>query len=169
MIDLARFFRGDIDSLSAYSADGGHSNLAVAVSGLFKTGGVFQSNVNSGQSWADCFEGVYATGSRSGIVIEGSSEVEVMSSAHKFAQGRGLRTFGFRHRHTVSGNITYWWAGGHYQRGYWGELSCFAKSVLGQMEPFPSLADGVEAHRIIAAILRSVQSGRSVKVEELAG
>lgn len=165
MIDLARFFGGDIKTLTAYRAGGGSGNYGVAVSGLYKNGGVFQLNQNSGQTWEDCFEAVYATGSRSGIFIEGSAEVEIMSPAQKFTSGEGVRTFGFRSRHTVSGNIAFWWAGGHYQRGYWGELSLFAKSVLGETNPVPTLSDGVKAHRIIDAILRSIKTGKPVELD----
>ena len=76
---------------------------------------------SSGQSWGDCYEAVYVTGS-----------------------------------------LACWWAGGHYQRGYWGELSNFARAVLGLQAPRPTLEDGVQAHRIIKAILESAESERQV-------
>jgi predicted dehydrogenase len=162
MIDLARFFGGDIECLTAYRGDGGRGNHALAVSGRFRNGGVVQINQNSGQSWEDCYEAVYASGTRAGLFIDGSKELEVMAEGRRFASGRGLCTFGFRARHTVSGNLAFWWAGGHYQRGYWGELSNFARAVLGLEPPGPTLEDGVQAHRLIAAILASAESGRQV-------
>jgi predicted dehydrogenase len=162
MIDLARFFGGDIGCLTAYRGDGGSGNHALAVSGRFRNGGLVQINQNSGQSWEDCFEAVYVTGGQAGLFIDGSKELEVMSEGRRFAEGRGVRTFGFRARHTVSGNVAFWWAGGHYQRGYWGELSGFARAVLGLQAPRPTLEDGVQAHRLIKAILESAESERQV-------
>jgi len=164
MIDLARFLGGEIAELSAYHFRGNRGNHGIAVSGLFRGGGVFQLNQNSGQTWTDCFEIVYASGSESGLLIDGSAEIEIMSPSQEFVSPEGLRTFGFRSRHTVSGNIAFWWAGGHYQRGYWGELHQFAHAVLGKCNPSPTLSDGVEAHRLIEAIANSMETGRPIEL-----
>jgi predicted dehydrogenase len=57
-----------------------------------------------------------------------------------------------------------WTAGGHYQRGYWGELSRFARAIMGIESPSPSLEDGVRNIRLIEAMLESAQSGREVQI-----
>ena len=62
-----------------------------------------------------------------------------------------------------------WEAGGHYTRGYWGELNHFARAVLGEVGPSPTLADGVAAMRLIEAIMQSVASGQPVTVGEVTG
>jgi len=67
----------------------------------------------------------------------------------------------------VSGNMAGWEAGGHYTRGYWGELDGFARSVLGETDPSPTLDDGVEAMRLIEAIVQSVESGQPVAVADV--
>jgi len=58
-------------------------------------------------------------------------------------------------------------AGNHYTRGYWGELSHFAQSVLGAVPPTPTLDDGVEALTLIEAIVQSIESGRPVSVVDV--
>ena len=55
-----------------------------------------------------------------------------------------------------------WAAGGHYTRGYWGELDRFARAVLGQTPPTPTLDDGVAAMRLIDGIMESVRGGAPV-------
>ena len=118
-------------------------------------------------TWQDCYEAVYASGAEAGLFIDASREVEVMSPTTRFASGEGLRLYGFRARSTVSGNMAGWWPGGHYQRGYWGELSHFARACLGLEEPSPTLEDGVEAVRLIEAMLQSTRSGREVVAAEV--
>ena len=80
------------------------------------------------------------------------------------APGEGLQLFGFRAEHSVSGNMAGWAAGGHYQRGYWGELNSFARACLGLTAPSPALEDGVKAIRLIEAMLESAATGKEVAV-----
>ncbi|MCL5996748.1 MAG: Gfo/Idh/MocA family oxidoreductase [Chloroflexi bacterium] len=118
--------------------------------------------MNSGHSWTDCFEMVYLSGTSGGIVIDGSRTTEVMAPSQRFAEGHGTELFGWSSRYYVSGNMAQWAAGGHYTRGYWGELSHFARAVLGMVEPTATLQDGVEAIRLIDAIVDSVECGQPV-------
>jgi len=164
IIDLARFLGGDVERVFAYSSDGGNGNLGIAATGKLEGGGVVQISQNSGHTWEDCYESVYASGSKAAVFVDGSKDVEVISPTARFAAGDGLKLFGFRSRHTVSGNIAFWWAGGHYQRGYWGELSRFARACLGLVPSSPTLEEGVKAHQVIEAILESAACGREVTV-----
>jgi len=63
--------------------------------------------------------------------------------------------------------MSHWEAGGHYTRGYWGELDHFVRAVRGEVEPAPTLADGVEAMRIIDAIVASVEGRREVLLRDV--
>ena len=165
MLDLGRFLAGDVESLFAYGHEG--ETKAVSVAMRFQSGAVGQLNMNSGHSWGDCFEQTYLSGTGDGILIDASRATEVMSAASRFAPGEGLQLFGWSSRYYVSGNMAGWAAGGHYTRGYWGELSHFARAALGQVAPTPTLDDGVEAMRLIDAILLSAQSGQAVRVAAL--
>jgi myo-inositol 2-dehydrogenase/D-chiro-inositol 1-dehydrogenase len=158
MIDLARFFGGEVKRLSAFGFDGGPGIKTVCANLEFDSGAVGQFNCNSGHTWTDCFEQVYLSGSQCGILIDASARAEVMSPEGRFADGEGLQLGGWSRRYYVSGNMSGWWAGGHYTRGYWGELSHFARAVLGLVEPTPTLDDGAEAVRLIEAMLASLAS-----------
>jgi predicted dehydrogenase len=161
MLDLARFLGGDVVEVFAH----GHSGRAQAVSATmrFANGGVGQLNMNSAfPSWADCFEQTYISGSGAAILIDASRATEVMSPGGRFAEGGGLELYGWSNRYYVSGNMAGWTSGGHYTRGYWGELNQFAKAVLGQVEPGPTLREGVETVALIEAILESIGSGAPV-------
>jgi len=57
-----------------------------------------------------------------------------------------------------------WAAGGHYTRGYWGELQHFARAVLGEVPPGPTLEDGVANMRLIDCILESIARGEQVAI-----
>jgi predicted dehydrogenase len=87
-----------------------------------------------------------------------------MYDGAQFASGQGLQLYGFRAEHSVSGNMAGWAAGGHYQRGYWGELSRFARACLGMEEPSPTLDDGARAIRLIEAMLESTVTRREVVI-----
>ncbi len=123
-----------------------------------------QLNQNSGQTWRDCFEAVYISGAQAGIFVDASREVKILYDGAQFAPGDGLQLYGFRAEHSVSGNMAGWAAGGHYQRGYWGELSRFARACLGMEQPSPDLQDGVQSIRLIEAMLESASSGQQVIV-----
>ncbi len=161
MIDLGRFFGGDVKRVSAFSYDQGPVK-AVSAIWEFASGAVGQFNMNSGHTWTDCFEQVYLSGSACGVLIDNGRAAEVMSNDGRFAKGEGLDLYGWSRRYYVSGNMAGWGSGGHYTRGYWGELSQFARAVLGLVEPTPSLDDGVEAVRLIHAMLDSAASGQEV-------
>jgi predicted dehydrogenase len=62
-----------------------------------------------------------------------------------------------------------WAAGGHYTRGYWGELNHFAKACLGKIKPTSTLEDGVEAMAIIEAIMDSINNGGSITIKYKSG
>lgn len=164
LLDLGRYLAGDVDSLFAYGLQTPQRTQAVSVSFRFTSGAVGQLNMNSGHTWSDCFELVYLSGEGAGIVIDASRATEVMSGAGRFAQGEGQQLFGWSNRYYVSGNMAGWAAGGHYTRGYWGELNHFARAVLKQAPPGPTLDDGVEAVRLIEKIVESVETGRPVQV-----
>lgn len=75
-----------------------------------------------------------------------------------------MRLYGWSSRYYVSGNMAGWASGGHYTRGYWGELERFAKAVLGHVAPTPTLEDGVMAMQLIERIMESVANGQPVRV-----
>ncbi len=164
LIDLGRFLAGEVKSVFAYSTYGGKSNFGLSAAWKLQNGAVAQLNQNSGQTWRDCFEAAYVTGAQAAIFLDGSREVKIMSDSAQFAPGAGLQLFGFRAEHTVSGNMAGWAAGGHYQRGYWGELSRFARACLGLELPSPNLEDGIRDIRLIEAMLESAATGREVVV-----
>lgn len=155
MLDLARFLAGDVDDVSAFTYSDGGRTQAVCANLRFATGALGQLNMNSGHEWNDCFEQVYLSGSGAGILIDASREVEVMAPSRRFAQGEGVHLFGWSGRYYTSGNMAGWAAGGHYTRGYWGELSHFARALLGQVAPTPTLDDSLAAVRLIEQILAS--------------
>ena len=160
MLDLGRFLAGDVASVFAYGFS--EETQAVSVAIRFRTGAVGQFNVNSGHSWTDCFEQVYVSGNCAGIMIDASRAVEVMSPGGRFADGEGLKLYGWSNRYYVSGNMAGWASSGHCTRGYWGELKRFAQSILGEAQPTPTLNDGAEALKLIEAILKSMSSGTPV-------
>jgi myo-inositol 2-dehydrogenase/D-chiro-inositol 1-dehydrogenase len=165
MLDLGRYLAGDVSSVFAYGLHDGSTVQAVSASFRFASGAVGQLNMNSGHSWDDCIELVYLSGVGAGVVIEGSRTTEVMSGAQRFAKGDGMQMFGWSSRYYVSGNMAGWASGGHVTRGYWGELNHFAHAVLGEVAPTPTLKDGVEAVRLIDAIIESVERGQPVSLQ----
>lgn len=160
MIDLGRFLAGEVTDVTAYAFSDGERRQAVCASFRFASGAVGQLNMNSGHSWSDCFEQTYVSGSGAGLLIDASRAVEVMSPSQRFARGEGMELYGWSGRYYVSGNMAGWTSGGHYTRGYWGELSHFARALLGQVTPTPTLEDGAEAVRLIEEIMAQV-SGRA--------
>jgi predicted dehydrogenase len=163
MIDLGRYLAGEVVSVFAYGLHDGSRVQAASAALRFANGAVGQLNMNSGHTWNDCFEQVYLSGSGgSGIVIDASRATEVMSGGGRFAQGQNLQLYGWSNRYYVSGNMAGWAAGGHYTRGYWGELNHFAHAVLGEVAASPTLEDGVRAVEIIDAIVRSIECGEAV-------
>jgi predicted dehydrogenase len=164
LLDLGRYFGGEVRSVFAHGHDGGPGIQAVSASFRFASGAVGQLNMNSGHTWSDCLEMVYLSGHGTGIVIENSRSTEVLSPSRRFAKGEGLQLFGWSSRYSVSGNMAGWAAGGHYTRGYWGELQHFARAVLGEVPPGPTLDDGVAGMRVIDAILESISRGVEIAV-----
>jgi predicted dehydrogenase len=164
MIDLGRFLGGEVESVFAYGCDGGKGNFAISATWKLASGAVVQFNQNSGQTWHDCFESVYISGAQAGILLDASRDVKVMYDGAQFTRGDALELFGFSATHAVSGNMAGWAAGGHYQRGYWGELSRFARACLGFETPSPNLEDGARNIRLIEAMLESTITGRQVLI-----
>ena len=164
MIDLARFFAGEIAQVQAVSYDKLPDAKAVLVNFVFENGSVGHLNINSGGTWQDCFEQVYISGEASQILIDASRAVEVMSPKGRFAEAEGLELYGWSNKYYVSGNMAGWTSSGHYTRGYWGELQHFTQAVIGQVSPGPDLADGVIALKLIDSILLSAQTGECVTV-----
>lgn len=166
LIDLGRFLAGEWKELHAYATGTSAGTQAVAVSFTLESG-LGQLNMNSAYTWSDAFEQVYVSAAEGGLVIDASKAVEVTAQELRFADVEGMRLFGWGGRYSVSGNLSGWFSGGHYTRGYWGELSHFARAVLGQVEPEATLEDGAENMRIIEAILRSIDSGQPVAVADV--
>ena len=164
LIDLGRFLGGEVERVFAYRCDGGKGNYGLSATWKLKNGAVAQLNQNSGQTWRDCFESAYISGAQAGILLDASREVKVMYDGAQFAPGESLELFGFSSTHAVSGNMAGWAAGGHYQRGYWGELSRFARACLGLETPSPTLEDGARNTRLIEAMLESAISNREVMI-----
>ena len=163
LIDSIRFFGGDVVNLFAYGFS--HENTqAVSTTMQMSNGAVAQLNMNSGHSWSDCFEQVYISGSGAGILIDASRVTEIMSADRRFAKGEGQQLFGWSSRYYVSGNMAGWASGGHYTRGYCGELDHFAKAVLGKVKPIATLEDGVEAIKIIEGILDSIKTQQPISL-----
>jgi myo-inositol 2-dehydrogenase/D-chiro-inositol 1-dehydrogenase len=164
LIDSIRFFGGNVVNLFAYSFS--HENTqAVSTTMQMSNGAVAQLNMNSGHSWSDCFEQVYISGSGAGILIDASRVTEIMSADRRFAKGEGQQLFGWSSRYYVSGNMAGWASGGHYTRGYCGELDHFAKAVLGKVKPIATLEDGVEAIKIIEGILDSIKTQQPISMK----
>ena len=154
MLDLARFLAGEVQELFAYASEPGAPVQAVSVAMRCESC-VAQFNMNSSHTWGDCYEQVYLSGERGAIVIEGSGTTEVLAPASRFAKGEGLELCGWGSRYYVSGNLASWASYSHYTHGYWGELDRFARAVLGQAQPSPTLEDGVAALHLIEAIVAS--------------
>jgi myo-inositol 2-dehydrogenase/D-chiro-inositol 1-dehydrogenase len=153
LIDLLRFLGGEITEVSGCAFSDGANGQAVVANLRFAGGALGQFNCNSGRDWSDCFEQTYVSGSGASLLIDASQAVEVMAPGRSFARGQGLELFGWSGRYRVSGNMAGWSPSGHYTRGYWGELNHFAQAVLGRVAPTPNLDDGVEALRLIEAML----------------
>jgi len=164
MLDLGRFLAGDVAEVFAHAFSDGAQAQAASVSMRYASGVVGQLNINSGRDWSNCSEQTYLSGASAEMLIDASRTVEVMSPAGRFARGEGLELFGWSNRYSVSGNMAGWAAGGHYTRGYWGELRHFARAILGQVAPIATLDDGVAAMRLIDAIVQSAASGQPVQL-----
>ena len=162
MIDLARFLAGEILTVHALIADHLPTAKAVAASFRFAGGAVGHLNMNSGGTWNDCFEQVYITGESCQVLLDGSRETRVMSPRGQFADGQGLELYGWSNSYYISGNMAGWSSGGHYTRGYWGELSRFSRAIVGEVSPAPTLEDGLAVLEIIDAIELSAASGEVV-------
>ena len=168
MVDTARFLGGDVETISAYARGEPDDRKAVVINFRYRNGAVGSLNMNSGHSWRDCFEQAYVSGSGAALLIDASKSVEVMAVDRRFAPGVGQELFGWSSRYYVSGNMAGWAAGGHYTRGYWGELNHFARACLGAESPSPNLCDGLQAMRFIEAVMvSSREEGRSVRLDEV--
>lgn len=159
LIDLGRFLGGEVRRVAALEATPRPGARAVAATMEFAGGAVGQLNMNSGATWNDCFEQVYVTGEGCQMLLDASRATEVMSPQGRFAAPEGVELYGWSQRYYVSGNMAGWTSGGHYTRGYWGEMNQFARAALGDAEPTPDLRDGLAALRIIEAILESAREG----------
>ncbi|MCE5238150.1 Gfo/Idh/MocA family oxidoreductase [bacterium] len=164
MLDLARFFAGDVAEVFCHRSPAGSAVQALSISFRFVNGVVGQLNMNSSVTWRDCFEQVYLSGKGAAMLIDASREVQVMSGQSRFADAPGVDTAGWGSRYYVSGNLSGWTAGGHYTRGYHGELQHFARAVLGQVAPAATLVDGLRAMELIEAIMQSTETGQPVSL-----
>ncbi len=165
IIDLARFFAGEVKALQAYVCEPGPTRKAICANFRFQSGGLGQLNVNSGHTWQNIFEQVYLSGQECGIVIDQSNSARITSPEAQFVSGQDQELFAWGRSYSVPGAMSGWSAGGHYTRGYWGELSHFARSVLGKVPPVATLEDGLAAMRIIDAITESAATGAEVEVK----
>jgi myo-inositol 2-dehydrogenase/D-chiro-inositol 1-dehydrogenase len=164
MIDLGRFLAGEWAKLHAFGAQTSAGTQAISVSFTLEGGGVGQLNINSAHTWQDTFEQVYLTGSEGGLHLESGRDLEVISQKRRFAQAKGMQTFGWSGCYTTSHNLSGWFSSGHHTKGYWGELNHFARAVLGEVEPVATLEDGAQDMRIIEAIMLSLDTGGEVVV-----
>ena len=164
LLDVGRFLAGEVEEVFAYGLEHGDQIRAASVAMRFAGGAVGQLNMNSGHKWSECFEQVYVSGSGAGILIDSSRATDILSPSRRFAEDDEIEMFGWSSRYAVSGNISGWAAGGHYTRGYWGEMSRFARAVLGRAEASPSLEDGVANMKTIDAILTSLDTHQPVAV-----
>ena len=168
MVDTARFFAGEVEQLSANAVGAGEDQPGVALQMSFRAGHVGTMVIHSGPTWQDATEQVYLGGTNGIATIDGSARAQVRSMDRQFAQGEGLELASWTGGYEVSGNKAGWWPSGHYTRGYWGELSHFAKAVLGQVEPRPTLVDGLENMRIVEAVMISVGAGAEpVRIDDV--
>ncbi len=159
MVDLAAFLGGEIVSVSVRSSNAPGSAKALAITFTYASGAVGTINMNAGHHWKDCFETAYVSGTGAALLIDASKDCEVMSLDQRFAEAAGQELFGWSSRYYVSGNMAGWWAGSHYTRGYWGELDHFAKACREQVEPTPTLEDGLKALHFIDCSLASAERG----------
>jgi len=164
MLDLARFFAGDVAEVFCHRSPEGSAVQALSISFRFLNGVVGQLNMNSSVTWRDCFEQVYLSGNGAAMLIDSSREVQLMTAKSRFAEAPGVDVAGWGSRYYVSGNLSGWTAGGHYTRGYHGELAHFARAVLGQVEPVATLVDGLRAMELIEGIMQSAQTGQAVSL-----
>lgn len=162
LLDLARFLVGEVSEVTAQAAAPAPNVYAATITFRFANGALGQININSGHHWDDCFEQTYLSGSGAAVLVDASRAVEVMAPGRRFADPPDQRLYGWSGRYYVSGNMAGWWAGGHYTRGYWGELSHFARAVQGTVEPEATLEDGLRAMELIEAILESIATNRPV-------
>jgi myo-inositol 2-dehydrogenase/D-chiro-inositol 1-dehydrogenase len=166
-IDSARFFGGDVEAVSAYAHSTAGGVQSVSANLRFASGVPGQLTLNSGATWSDCYEYTYLAGKEHQVTVVGCRDVEVMSPQGRFAEARDVVTLGWSNSYYVSGTMSHWPAGGHYTRGYCGQLEHFVRAVLGAVDPQSTLADGVEAMRIIDGILRSVEEGREIRMTDI--
>ncbi len=167
MIDLGRFLGGEWKDVFAFGTETAAGTQAISASFTLVDGGVGQLNINSAQTWNDCTEEAYVSCAEGAIKIDSGATCEVIAQNRQFAEPEDMRVFGWSDRYFTSHNLSGWHSSGHHTKGYWGELSHFARAVLGQVEPIATLADGVENMRIIEAILRSVETGESVALADV--
>ena len=78
---------------------------------------------------------VYLSGDGAALLVDASRETHLMAADRQFASPEGVKLCGWGSSYYVSGNLSGWAAGGHYTRGYHGEIEHFAKAVLGQVKP----------------------------------
>lgn len=162
MLDMGRDFAGNVAEVFAFRSPEGSKVQALTISFRFGNGVVGQLNMNSSVSWVDCFEQAYFSGNGAAILVDASREVHLMAADRQFAHPEGVRLCGWGSRYYVSGNLSGWAAGGHYTRGYHGELEHFAKAVLGQVHPTATLEDGLRALELIEGIMESIETGQPV-------
>lgn len=166
-LDLMRFLAGDVRALVGHVSSSPAGVQVVSAAMRFSSGALGQLNMNSGATWTDCYEYAYLSGSEAQVIIDAGREAEVRWPHGRFASGEGFVLYGWANRYQVSHNQADWHASGHYTRGYQGELRHFVRAVLGDVEPQATLEDGVEAMRLIEAILISAAEGQEIQVAEV--
>jgi len=166
MIDTSRFFGGEIEQLHAYGLDQAGPK-AVMVSLRFASGAVGLINQNSGHAWSNSLEQAYLTGQEVGVLIRDAGQVEVTWPRGHFAEGEGLRLYAASNCYEATHNASGWWPSGHYTRGYWGEMSHFARACQGVVEPAPTLDDSVETMRVVQAIMLSLETSQPVCLRDV--
>ena len=157
--DLARFFCGEVEELHAYTNKPAEQRMGYVVNLKFESGVVGSINANSLEDWKNYDEQTSLSGIGSYILLDN------MLYLRYFSQ-RPWRRIGNERMAHMSQN----WSPGtsspkrEEMMGYEGEMRHFVHCCLGKCKASPNLQDGVEALKIVRAILQSVEEKKPVKV-----
>ncbi len=167
IIDIARFFGGEIDRVYAEVGRTTAGVQTVISTVHFANGTVGTISTNGAHTWNDSWEQYYITGRHKSVLIDNCIEVKVIDPSRPLSRRNDLKLYANSQSYEVFGNASGWWPSGHYTRGYWGELNHFALSVLGRTAPRATLHDGVVAMQIIDAMFMSAERGAPVSISEV--
>ena len=157
--DLARFFCGDVEELHAYTNKPAEKRMGYVVNLKFKSGAIGTINANSLEAWQNYDEQTSLSGMGSYILLDNMLYLRHFSEKP------------WKHlKNTRMPHMSQNWSPGTCSpgtlemMGYEGEMRHFVQCCLGNCQPSPDLHDGVEALKIVRAILKSVEEKMPVKV-----